>query len=242
MERTRGGAALAKNRCPSHVGPMQEAPFPRAEIDWCRAPGLLDYAAGLAEMEARALAIAQGTARERIWLVEHPPLYTAGTSARAHDLLSHRLPVHETGRGGQYTYHGPGQRVVYLNLDLGRRGRDVRRFVRAIEQWMIAALADFGVAAWTAEGRVGVWTRRADGTEAKIGAIGVRIRRWVTLHGIALNVAPDLSHYDGIVPCGIRAFGVTSLADLGCPADMAALDAALAAHAPAMLAAIGPQP
>ncbi|MBT2188931.1 lipoyl(octanoyl) transferase LipB [Sphingobium sp. H33] len=207
-------------------------------IDWQVEPGLLGYETGLAGMEARAEAIIAGTARERIWLVEHPPLYTAGTSAQADDLLAPRFPVHVTGRGGQYTYHGPGQRVVYLNLDLGKRGKDVRRFVQALEDWMIAALADLGVPAWTAAGRIGVWTRGPDGGEAKIGAIGVRVRKWVTLHGLSINVAPDLSHYDGIVPCGLRAFGVTSLADLGLPAEMATLDAALAGRAPAMLSSI----
>lgn len=208
--------------------------------EWTVRPGLLDYEAGLADMEARAAAITAGEAGERIWLVEHPPLYTAGTSAVATDLLQPRFPVHVTGRGGQYTYHGPGQRVVYLNIDLARRGRDVRRFVQAIEGWVIAALADYGIESWTAEGRVGVWTHGPDGAEAKIAAIGVRIRKWVTLHGLAVNVAPDLSHYGGIVPCGIRAFGVTSLADLGRSADMAQFDAALARHADAMLAAIDP--
>ena len=207
--------------------------------DWCIAPGLLDYEAALADMDARVAAIAAGEAAERIWLVEHPALYTAGTSAVAHDLLQPRFPVHVTGRGGQYTYHGPGQRVVYLNLDLGKRGRDVRRFVGALENWMIAALADLGVSAWTAQGRVGVWTTGPGGVEAKIGAIGVRVRKWITLHGLSINVAPDLSHYGGIVPCGISTLGVTSLADLGIGADMAKLDAALAARAPAMLRAIG---
>jgi lipoyl(octanoyl) transferase len=217
---------------------MSIAPSLPGNIEWRSEPGLLDYATGLAEMEARAGAIAAGEADERIWLVEHPPLYTAGTSAQAADLLTAQFPVHETGRGGQYTYHGPGQRVVYLNLDLGRRGKDVRRFVQGLEDWTIAALADLGVSAWTAEGRIGVWTNGPDGREAKIGAIGVRVRKWVTLHGLSINVAPDLRHYDGIVPCGISAFGVTSLDDLGRPADMATLDTALARHAPAMLSAI----
>jgi len=221
---------------------MSEAPVLSGDIEWRVEPGLLDYAAGLADMEARATAIAEGAARERVWLVEHPPLYTAGTSAQIADLLTPRFPVHETGRGGQYTYHGPGQRVVYLNIDLARRGRDVRRFVQALEEWTIAALADLGVSAWTSPGRVGVWTHGPDGAEAKIGAIGVRVRKWVTLHGLSINVAPDLAHYDGIVPCGISAFGVTSLADLGRPAGMEALDAALAAHAPAMLSAIETAP
>ena len=209
-------------------------------VEWRVEPGLTDYAPALADMEARAAAIAEGRAGERLWLIEHPPLYTAGTSAKAHDLIDPRFPVHVAGRGGQYTYHGPGQRIVYLSLDLGTRGRDIRRFVQALEQWAIDALADLGVESWTAAGRVGIWTRGADGQETKIGAIGVRVRKWVTLHGLAINVAPDLSHYGGIVPCGIGDLGVTSLAALGKSADMAALDAALRAHAPAMLAAIGP--
>ena len=209
-----------------------------ADMEWRVEPGLLDYAAGVEDMTKRAEAIAAGTARERIWLVEHPPLYTAGTSAVKSDLIVPRFPVYETGRGGQYTYHGPGQRVVYLNLDLGRRGRDVRRFVQAIERWVIAALADLEVQAWTAEGRIGVWTHDCQGGEAKIAAVGVRVRKWVTLHGLAINVAPDLGHYNGIVPCGIRTFGVTSLASLGKPANMAMMDAALLTHAPAMLRAI----
>lgn len=222
----------------THAARSPAPPLPE-RIEWRVEPGLLDYPAAVAEMTARAEAIAAGTAGERIWLVEHPPLYTAGTSALARDLLAARFPVFETGRGGQYTYHGPGQRVVYLHLDLAARGRDVRRFVQALEAWIIAALADLGVAAWTAEGRIGVWTRGADGGEAKIAAIGVRVRKWVTLHGLAINVAPDLAHYDGIVPCGIRDHGVTSLAALGKPADMARLDAALARHAPAMVSRVG---
>jgi len=213
-------------------------PLPE-RIEWRVEPGLLDYPGAVEEMTARAEAIAAGTAPERIWLVEHPPLYTAGTSALAHDLLAARFPVFETGRGGQYTYHGPGQRVVYLNLDLAARGRDVRRFVQALEAWIIAGLADLDVPAWTAEGRIGVWTRGPDGGEAKIAAIGVRVRKWVTLHGLAINVAPDLRHYDGIVPCGISDYGVTSLAALGQSGDMARLDAALARHAPAMLSYVG---
>jgi len=222
---------------PRHAAPVLPDP-----PEWRVEPGLLDYAEGVAEMTARAEAIAAGTAGERIWLVEHPPLYTAGTSAMPRDLLAPRFPVFETGRGGQYTYHGPGQRVVYLNLDLAARGRDVRRFVQALEAWIIAALADLGVPAWTAQGRIGVWTRGADGAEAKIAAIGVRVRKWVTLHGLAINAAPDLSHYEGIIPCGISEFGVTSLSALGKPAHFSALDAALARHLPAMLAAVGPVP
>lgn len=212
------------------------------DIEWRIEPGLLDYAAALADMDARAEGIAAGTTRERIWLVEHPALYTAGTSAQASDLIEARFPVHATGRGGQYTYHGPGQRIVYLNIDLSRRGRDVRRFVQALEGWMIGALADLGVPCWTAPGRVGVWTHGRDDREAKIGAIGVRVRKWVTLHGLSINVAPDLSHYGGIVPCGISEFGVTSLADLGEASDMLTLDNALAAHAADFLSAIGTAP
>jgi lipoyl(octanoyl) transferase len=207
-------------------------------VAWEVTPGLTDFAQALAQMDARAAAVADGEAAERIWLIEHPPLYTAGTSARPADLIESRFPVHVAGRGGQYTYHGPGQRIVYLSLDLGRRGRDIRRFVAALEDWAIAALADLGVEGWTAQGRIGIWTRGPDGAEAKIGALGIRVRKWVTLHGLALNVAPDLSHYGGIVPCGISELGVTSLAALGIGADMATLDAALRAHAPAFLAAI----
>lgn len=200
------------------------------DIEWRVSPGLSPYAATLAEMEARAAAIRDGDARELVWLLEHPPLYTAGTSAVAADLIApDRFPVFPAGRGGKYTYHGPGQRVGYLMLDLQRRGRDVRRFVHALEGWMIDALGRLGVAAWIAEGRVGVWTALRDGREAKIGAIGVRVRRWVTLHGFSLNVAPDLSHFGGIVPCGLPEFPVTSLADLGVAAGMDDVDSALAA-------------
>lgn len=219
--------------------PAQPSPAVTDQLEWRIEPALLDYEAALADMDRRAAAIREGDAPERIWLVEHPPLYTAGTSAIASDLLQPQFPVHTTGRGGQYTYHGPGQRVVYLNIDLDQRGRDIRRFVQALEGWMIAALNDLGVEAWTAEGRVGVWTRGPDGIESKIGAIGVRVRKWVTLHGLSINVAPDLHHYEGIVPCGIREYGVTSLADLGQPADMPLLDAALARHAHRLLEAIG---
>ncbi len=189
-------------------------------------------------MEARAAAIAAGTAPELVWLLEHPPLYTAGTSSRAADLVAPgRFPVHVAGRGGQYTYHGPGQRVAYVMLHVGRRTGDVRAFVGALERWIIAALADLGVAGAVREGRVGVWVQRpergrtADGApvEDKIAAIGIRVRRWVSFHGLSLNVAPDLEHFSGIVPCGIREHGVTSLADLGRPADMAVADRALRA-------------
>lgn len=203
--------------------------------EWQTLPGYADYAETLARMEARAEAIAHGTADEAIWLLEHPPLYTAGTSARPEDLTDPgRFPVHQVGRGGQYTYHGPGQRVVYVMLDVGARGRDVRCFVRALENWVIAALAEFNVTGEIRPGRVGVWVARPerpgpDGrpSEDKIAAIGVKLRRWVSFHGISINVEPDLSHFSGIVPCGIRDHGVTSLVDLGLPVTMADLDLAL---------------
>jgi lipoyl(octanoyl) transferase len=187
-------------------------------------------------MEARVAAIADGAATEAIWLLEHPPLYTAGTSARPVDLTDPaRFPVHTVGRGGQYTYHGPGQRVVYVMLDLNRRGRDVRRFVCALEDWVIRTLAEFNVRGERRAGRVGVWVARPEkpalldgGTrEDKIAAIGVKLRRWVSFHGLSINVEPDLSHFDGIVPCGIRDHGVTSMVDLGLPVTMADVDAAL---------------
>jgi lipoyl(octanoyl) transferase len=181
-------------------------------------------------MEARVAAIRDGRAPELVWLLEHPPLYTAGTSARPQDLLDpDRLPVHKTGRGGQYTYHGPGQRVAYVLLDLQRRGKDVRCFVHQLEGWVIAALGHFGIAGERRDGRVGIWVR-VPGGEAKIAAIGVRIRRWVSYHGVAINLDPDLAHYRGIVPCGIAEYGVTSLAALGVAATMADLDAALRAE------------
>ena len=207
--------------------------------DWQVTPGLTDYPAAVMDMEARAGAIGRGEAAERIWLVEHPPLYTAGTSADAAELLDARFPVHATGRGGRHTYHGPGQRVTYVQLDLSRRGRDVRRYVAALEGWAIAALARFGVAAYTVPGRIGVWTR-ASGEEAKIGAIGVRVSRWVTLHGFAVNIDPDLSHFEGIVPCGLTQ-PVTSLAqalDLSRSrhkVTLAEWDAALRRELPALL-------
>ena len=187
-------------------------------------------------MEDRAAAIRNGVARELIWLVEHPPLFTAGTSADEAELTNpQHFPVFEAGRGGRYTYHGPGQRVVYLMLDLDRRGRDIRRFVHSLEGWMIDSLARLGVEARREPGRIGIWT--GDGAhEAKIGAIGVRVKRWVTLHGLSINVAPSLDHFQGIVPCGISEFGVTSLSELGIRADMAALDANLRATFPAFLA------
>ncbi len=205
-------------------------------VDWITSAGVVPYETALAEMEARVAAIAEGRADEAIWLLEHPPLYTAGTSARAEDLTDpDRFPVYEARRGGQYTYHGPGQRVAYVMLDLNRRGRDVRCFVRHLENWIIAALAEFNVRGEVRDGRVGVWVTRPDkgggpdGTprEDKIAAIGVKIRRWISFHGISINVEPDLSHFDGIVPCGIRDHGVTSLVDLGLPVTMDDLDAAL---------------
>ncbi|MBK8630063.1 MAG: lipoyl(octanoyl) transferase LipB [Sphingomonadales bacterium] len=198
-------------------------------IDWETSSAPVPYPEALADMEARASAIAAGTARERVWLLEHPPLYTAGTSASPDELIDQRFPVFEAGRGGRYTYHGPGQRVGYLNLNLGARGRDVRCFVHAVEGWVISALARLGVTAWRAEGRVGIWTL-ARGQEAKIGALGVRVRRWVTLHGFSVNVCPDLSHFGGIIPCGLAEYPVTSLQDLGIGANMADLDAALLAE------------
>lgn len=203
--------------------------------NWRVSHGMTDYSAALAEMESRNRAIADNDADEMIWLLEHPPLYTAGTSADPAELLDSSLPVHQIGRGGRYTYHGPGQRVGYVMLDLKRRGRDVRCFVHALEGWVIDALGDLGVQARRAEGRIGIWTDRRDGQEAKIGAIGVRIRRWVTMHGFAINVNPDLSHFGGIVPCGISDFPVTSLADLGISATMSDLDVALRAHLPDFL-------
>jgi lipoyl(octanoyl) transferase len=182
-------------------------------------------------MEARNAAIAAGEAREMIWLLEHPPVYTAGTSADPAELVDQRFEVVEAGRGGRYTYHGPGQRVGYLMLNLNNRGKDVRCFVHAIEGWVINTLSDFGVEAWRSEGRVGIWTRDVDGREAKIGAIGVRVRRWVTMHGFSVNLDPDLSHFSGIVPCGIEEFGVTSLARLGKGVTREAWDEALIARA-----------
>jgi lipoyl(octanoyl) transferase len=206
-----------------------------AEIEWRVSPGLSDYAETLAEMESRAAAIREGSARELIWLLEHPPLYTAGTSAAEAELLApDRFPVFRAGRGGRYTYHGPGQRVGYVLLDLERRGRDVRCFVAGIEKWLIAALGDFGIDARSEPGRIGIWTGQGAG-EAKIGAIGVRVRRWVSFHGFSLNVDPDLSHFSGIVPCGLDDYAVTSMTKLGVAADMEAVDTALHRHFPAML-------
>lgn len=207
-------------------------------VEWITTDGLTDYAQAVAFMEDRANAIAKGEAEECIWLVEHPPLYTAGTSADASDLVSpDRFPVHETRRGGQYTYHGPGQRVAYAMLDLNKRGRDVRKYVQNLEAWVIATLAEFSVTGHIREGRVGVWVERPEKplsvtgalAEDKIAAIGVRLRKWVTFHGLSINVEPDLEHFSGIVPCGISEHGVTSLVDLGLPVTMDDLDIALKA-------------
>ncbi len=206
--------------------------------EWRISDGLVPYPEATAAMEARVDAILEGRADELVWLLEHPPLYTAGTSARREDLLApDRFPVYDTRRGGEYTYHGPGQRVAYAMLDLNRRGRDVRAYVWRLEEWVIRALAGFNVTAERRPGRVGVWVARpdkpplADGSPAedKIAAIGVRLRRWVSFHGVAVNVDPDLGHFSGIVPCGIRGYGVTSLVDLGLPVTMPDLDLALAA-------------
>ena len=207
-------------------------------VEWIISDGLTDYRTAEAWMEARATAIAAGEAEECIWLVEHPPLYTAGTSARAEDLTEpDRFPVYPTRRGGQYTYHGPGQRVAYVMLNVAARGRDVRCFVRQLENWVIATLDQFNLRSEVRPGRVGVWVQRPekpaqpDGSPAedKIAAIGIRLRKWVSFHGISINVEPDLEHFSGIVPCGIRDFGVTSLVDLGLPVTMDDVDLALRA-------------
>ncbi|WP_298497426.1 lipoyl(octanoyl) transferase LipB [uncultured Maritimibacter sp.] len=205
-------------------------------VEWNITDGLTDYDDAVAFMEARAAAIAAGEADELIWLVEHPPLYTAGTSAKPADLVDpDRFPVHVTKRGGQYTYHGPGQRVVYVMLDLNRRGRDIRAFVQKMEDWVIATLDAFNIKGEVREGRVGVWVERPDRprtvtgkmAEDKIAAIGVRLRKWVSFHGLSINVEPELDHFTGIVPCGITEYGVTSLVDLGLPVTMADVDVAL---------------
>jgi lipoyl(octanoyl) transferase len=206
-------------------------------VEWTVSEGLTDYLTAVAAMENRAAAIAGGESPEQVWLVEHPSLYTAGTSAKPDDLLDRRFPIHQTGRGGQFTYHGPGQRVAYVMLDLERRQKDLRRFVAALERWLILTLARFNVSADRREDRVGVWVPRPDKApgidgamaEDKIAAIGIRVRRWVTFHGISLNVEPDLRAFSGIVPCGVgeRHFGVTSLVDLGLPVGMAETDMAL---------------
>jgi lipoyl(octanoyl) transferase len=198
----------------------------RAPLEWRVSDQPVAYPQALAEMEARAAAIAEGTAGEQVWLLEHPPVYTAGTSAKDSDLIEARFPVYHTGRGGQFTYHGPGQRIGYAMLDLKTRTPDVRAYVRDLEQWLIETLAQFNIKGERREGRVGIWVQRG-GREDKIAALGVRIKRWVTLHGVALNVEPDLTHFSGIVPCGVTGHGVTSLADLGIAVSMADVDVAL---------------
>jgi lipoyl(octanoyl) transferase len=202
-----------------------------APVEWVISERLVDYQDAVAAMDSRVAAIAAGRAPERVWLVEHPPLYTAGTSARDEDLIEpDRFPVFRSGRGGQFTYHGPGQRVAYVMLDLNRRTPDLRRFVAALESWLIAALASFTIRGERREDQVGVWVRRPEtGTEDKIAAIGIRVRHWVTFHGVSLNVDPDLSHFSGIVPCGVRGRGVTSLVDLGRPVTVPEADGALRA-------------
>jgi lipoyl(octanoyl) transferase len=211
-----------------------------AMLDWRTEGAAVSYPEAVAFMEERVEAIRAGLVPETVWLLEHPPLYTAGTSADAADLIdAHRFPVYASGRGGQYTYHGPGQRVAYVMLDLNRRGRDVRVYVRNLEEWLIRTLARFGVTGERRQGRVGIWVAH-DGNEEKIAAIGVRIRRWVTFHGIALNVDPDLSHFAGIVPCGISTYGVTSLEALGVDATMAEVDAAMKATFDEIFAATRP--
>ncbi len=214
--------------------PVAATPLPEIRRDTAPVP----YRAALEAMEARNRAIAEGEAGELLWLLEHPPVYTAGTSAAAPELLDPRFEVVEAGRGGRFTYHGPGQRIGYVLLDLRERGRDVRCFVHSLEGWVIATLGDLGLEAWRAEGRIGIWTRGTDGREAKIGAIGVRVRRWVTMHGFSVNLDPDLSHFGGIVPCGIEEFGVTSLAALGLPVAPGAFDEALLSRLPDFLAAL----
>jgi lipoyl(octanoyl) transferase len=205
-------------------------------VEWITTDGLTDYEEALAFMENRVAGIINGAAAECVWLLEHPPLYTSGTSAKAVDLVDpNRFPVYDARRGGEYTYHGPGQRVVYVMLDVGKRGRDVRKFVKDLEYWIIATLDTFNVKGEIRDGRVGVWVQRhdkplqADGSvaEDKIAALGIRLRKWVSFHGLSINVEPDLTHFDGIVPCGIRDHGVTSLVDLGLPVSMADLDVAL---------------
>ena len=197
-------------------------------MEWRISDTPVAYDDALATMEARVATIRDGTADEMVWLLEHPPLYTAGTSANIEDLVDpERFPVYDAGRGGQYTYHGPGQRVGYVMMDLTKRGRDVRGFVNDLEEWIIRTLATFNVVGERREGRVGVWVVREDGREEKIAAIGVRVRKWVTFHGISINVEPDLSHFEGIVPCGIAEHGVTSLADLGIPVTMDDVDVAM---------------
>ncbi len=208
------------------------------DIELRRSAALVPYRDALEEMTVRNLAISDGGAPELIWLLEHPSVYTAGTSAAAAELLDPKFEVVVAGRGGRYTYHGPGQAIGYVLLDLKRRARDAGGYVHALEGWVIAALGEFGVGSFRREGRIGIWTQDIDGCEAKIGAIGVRIRRWVTMHGFAVNLSPDLAHFDGIVPCGISEYGVTSLARLGVNVSREAWEDALLRHRQAFLAAL----
>jgi lipoyl(octanoyl) transferase len=209
-----------------------------SRVEWSVAPGLVPYPDALVAMEERVAAIQAATQAEQVWLLEHPPVFTAGTSADPAEMLDPRFPVFTAGRGGRYTYHGPGQRVGYVMLDLRQRGQDVRCFVHALEGWVIAALGDLGVAAWRAPGRIGIWTDDG-GQEAKIGAIGVRVRRWITFHGFAVNVDPDLTHFGGIIPCGLPEFPVTSLRKLGIDSSMNELDSALTRQFPSFLKGLG---
>jgi lipoyl(octanoyl) transferase len=227
---------LNRDMISAELAPTRGAAAP---VEWVISDRLVPYPEAVAAMEARAAAIAAGDAPDQVWLLEHPPLYTAGTSARESDLISpDRFPVFRTGRGGEFTYHGPGQRVAYLMLDLNKRGPDLRRYVASLEAWIIATLARFNVVGERREDRIGVWVRRHEKTpppdgrpaEDKIAAIGIRVRRWVTFHGISLNVEPNLEHYSGIVPCGVAGHGVTSLVDLGIPVSMAEVDIALKAE------------
>ena len=229
---------MSETPAPTRISTVSLMPTsPGNPVEWRIAPGLVSYEEALKTMEERAEAIARGEAQELVWLIEHPPLYTAGTSAQPEDLIQPRFPVHEAGRGGQYTYHGPGQRIAYVMLDLRRRKQDVRAFVCALEAWLIETLDAFNVRGERRDDRVGVWVARPDKprgldgsmAEDKIAALGIRLRRWVTFHGVSLNVEPDLSHFSGIVPCGIAQahFGVTSLVDLGRPVTMPEVDSAL---------------
>ncbi|MGB3165302.1 MAG: lipoyl(octanoyl) transferase LipB [Alteraurantiacibacter sp.] len=213
------------------------APILPVDIEWRRSGGQIPYREAMAEQEARNAAIAAGEAQELVWMLEHPPVYTAGTSADPAELVEPRFDIVETGRGGRYTYHGPGQRVTYVLLDLARRQKDVRNFVHALEGWVIATLAGFRVEAFAVPDRIGIWTRDG-GSEAKIGAIGVRVRRWTTMHGFAVNLSPDLTHFGGIVPCGISDYGVTSMAALGKAVAPEEWDEALLARAPDFIAAL----
>lgn len=228
--RSLGGAqsCLPARQCTAMaLLPMDRVPEPAADIEWRVSGGPIAYDEALAFMDARAAAIRDGAASECVWLLEHPPLFTAGTSADPAELINPLgLPVHQAGRGGRYTYHGPGQRIGYLMLDLERRGHDVRRFVHALEGWIIATLGELGVSAHRAPGRIGIWVGEG-ASEAKIAALGLRVKRWVTLHGFAINVAPDLTHFGGIVPCGIAEYGVTSLSELGKEMAMTCVDDAL---------------